>query len=112
MKHFRQTARGCLLHQCSSYCQLIYWHAACSRRSNGHCSQDLDGHYLVMTGQMHDEKEGRDGGGVGGRFGRRRPLLCPGRAEKETCGSWPTTGCLPVNRNKPGPDSWRDEKGV
>ena len=47
-----------------------YWHAACSRRSNGHCSQDLDGHHLVMTGQMHDdqgpvEKEGRDGGGVG-----------------------------------------------
>ena len=46
----------------------------------------------------------------GGRF--RRSLLCPGRAEKETRGSWPTTGCLPVNRNKLGPDSWRDEKGV
>ena len=34
------------------------------------CSQDLDSHYLVMTGQMHDdqgpvEEEGRDGGGVG-----------------------------------------------
>ena len=48
--------------------------------------------------------------GYGGRFGRS--LLCPGRAEKETRGSWPTTGCLPVNRNKPGPDSWRDKKGV
>ena len=46
----------------------------------------------------------------GGRFGRS--LLCPGRAEKETRGIWPTTGCLPVNRNKLGPDSWRDEKGV
>ena len=46
----------------------------------------------------------------GGRFGRS--LLCPGRAEKETRGSWPTTGCLPVDRNKLGPDSWRDEKGV
>ena len=46
----------------------------------------------------------------GGRFGRS--LLCPGRAEKITRGSWPTTGCLPVDRNKPGPDSWRDEKGV
>ena len=45
-----------------------------------------------------------------GRFGRS--LLCPGRAEKETRGSWPTTRCLPVNRNKLGPDSWRDEKGV
>ena len=48
--------------------------------------------------------------GWGGRFGRS--LLCPGRAEKETRGSWPTTGCLPINRNKLGPDSWRDEKGV
>ena len=46
----------------------------------------------------------------GCRFGRS--LLCPGRAEKETRGSWPTTGCLPVDRNKLGPDSWRDEKGV
>ena len=46
----------------------------------------------------------------GGRFGRS--LLCPGRAEKKTRGSWPTTGCLPVDRNKLGPDSWRDEKGV
>ena len=46
----------------------------------------------------------------GGRFGRS--LLCPGRAEKETRGSWPTTGCLPVDRNQLGPDSWRDEKGV
>ena len=45
-----------------------------------------------------------------GRFGRS--LLCPGRAEKETRGSWPTTGCLPVDRNKLGPDSWRDKKGV
>ena len=34
--------------------------------------------------------------GWGGKFGRS--LLCPGRAEKETRGSWPTTGCLPVNR--------------
>ena len=55
MKHFRQTARGCLTRL---------------GRSNGHCSQDLDSHYLVMTGQMHDdqgpvEEEGRDGGGVG-----------------------------------------------
>ena len=33
----------------------------------------------------------------GGRSGRS--LLCPGRAEKETRGSWPTTGCLPVDRN-------------
>ena len=68
-----------------------------------------------MTGQMHDdqgpvEEEGRDGGGWGGKFGRS--LLCPGRAEKETRGSWPTTGCLPVDRNKLGPDSWRDVKGV
>ena len=39
----------------------------------------------------------------GGRFGRS--LLCPGRAEKKTRGSWPTTGCLPVDRNKLGPDS-------
>ena len=46
----------------------------------------------------------------GGRFGRS--LLCPGRAEKKTRGSWPPTGCLPVDRNKLGPDSWRDEKGV
>ena len=46
----------------------------------------------------------------GGRFGRS--LLCPGRAEKETRGSWATTGCLPVDRNKLGPDSWRDEKGI
>ena len=46
----------------------------------------------------------------GGRFGRS--LLCPGRAEKKTRGSCPPTGCLPVDRNKPGPDSWRDEKGV
>ena len=46
----------------------------------------------------------------GGRFGRS--LLCPGRAEKKTRGSWPTTGCLPVDRNKLDPDSWRDEKGV
>ena len=55
MKHFRQTARGWLTRL---------------GRSNGHCSQDLDSHYLVMTGQMHDdqgpvEEEGRDGGGVG-----------------------------------------------
>ena len=33
----------------------------------------------------------------GGRFWRS--LLCPGRAEKETRGSWPTAGCLPVDRN-------------
>ena len=46
----------------------------------------------------------------GGRFGRS--LLCPGRAEKKTRGSWPPTWCLPVDRNKLGPDSWRDEKGV
>ena len=46
----------------------------------------------------------------GGRFGRS--LICPDRAEKETRGSWPTTGCLPVDRNQLGPDSWRDEKGV
>ena len=46
----------------------------------------------------------------GGTFGRS--LLCPGRAEKKTRGSWPTTGCLPVDRNKLGHDSWRDEKGV
>ena len=46
----------------------------------------------------------------GGRFGRS--LLCPGRAEKKTRGSCPPTGCLPVDRNKLGPDSWRDEKGV
>ena len=46
----------------------------------------------------------------GGRFGRS--LLCQGRAEKETRGSWPTTGCLPVDRNQLGPDSWRDKKGV
>ena len=46
----------------------------------------------------------------GGRFGRS--LLCPGRAEKKNRGSWPPTGCLPVDRNKLGPDSWRDEKGV
>ena len=48
--------------------------------------------------------------GWGGKFGRS--LLCPGRAEKETRGSWTPTGCLPVDRNKLGPDSWRDEKGV
>ena len=36
----------------------------------------------------------------GGRFGRS--LLCPGRAEKKTRSSWPTTGCLPVDRNKLG----------
>ena len=46
----------------------------------------------------------------GGRFGRS--LLCPGRAEKKTRGSCPPTGCLPVDRNQLGPDSWRDEKGV
>ena len=46
----------------------------------------------------------------GGRFGRS--LLCPGSAEKETRGSLPTTGCLPVDRNQLGPDSLRDEKGV
>ena len=46
----------------------------------------------------------------GGRFGRS--LLCRGRAEKKTRGSWPPTGCLPVDRNKLGPDSWRDGKGV
>ena len=46
----------------------------------------------------------------GGRFGRS--LLCPGRAEKKTRGSCPPTGCLPVDRNKLGPDSWRDERGV
>ena len=46
----------------------------------------------------------------GGRFGRS--LLCPGRAEKKTRGSCPPTRCLPVDRNKLGPDSWRDEKGV
>ena len=47
---------------------------------------------------------------LGGRFGRS--LLCPGRAEKKSRGSWPTTGCLPVDRNQLGPDSWRAEKGV
>ena len=46
----------------------------------------------------------------GGRFGRS--LLYPEKAEKKTRGSWPNSGCLPVNRNKLGPDSWRDEKGV
>ena len=46
----------------------------------------------------------------GGRPGRS--LLCPGRAEKETRGSWPTIGWLSVDRNKLGPDSWRDEKAV
>ena len=46
----------------------------------------------------------------GGRFGRS--LLCPGRAEKKTRGSCPPTGCLPVDRNQLGPDSWRDKKGV
>ena len=46
----------------------------------------------------------------GGRFGLS--LLCPGRAEKKTRGSCPPTGCLPVDRNKVGPDSWRDERGV
>ena len=46
----------------------------------------------------------------GGRFGRVAALS--GRAEKETRGSWPTTGCLPVDRNQLGPDSWRDKKGV
>ena len=56
MKHFRQTARGCLTRL---------------GRSNGHCSQDLDSHYLVMTGQMHDdqgpvEEEGRHGWRRGG----------------------------------------------
>ena len=47
--------------------------------------------------------------GVVGLDGR-----CSAQAErrKKPCGSWPTTGCLPVNRNKLGPDSWRDEKGV
>ena len=45
-----------------------------------------------------------------GRFGRS--LLCPGRAEKETRGSWPTPWCLLVDRNKLCLDSWRDEKGV
>ena len=39
-------------------------------------------------------------------------LLCPGRAEKKTRGSWPPTGCLPVDRNKLGRDSLRDEEGV
>ena len=41
-------------------------------------------------------------------------VLCSAQAEqrKKTRGSWPTTGCLPVDRNKLGPDSWRDEKGV
>ena len=48
--------------------------------------------------------------GWGGKFGWS--LLCPCRAEKETRGSCPPTGCLPVDRNKLGPDSWRDEKGV
>ena len=41
-----------------------------------------------------------------------RSLLCPGRAEKETRGSWPTAWCLPLDRNKLCPDSWRVEKWV
>ena len=42
----------------------------------------------------------------GGRFGWS--LLCSGSAEKETRGSLPTTGCLPVDRNQLGPDSLRE----
>ena len=47
--------------------------------------------------------------GVVGLDGR-----CSAQAEqrKKTRGSWPPTGCLPVDRNKLRPDSWRDEKGV
>ena len=147
MKHFRQTARGCLTAPLDRR----------SRRSNGHCSRRSFLH-LVMTGHnARWPRTGRERGLWwrlseasyltvwtlndrffaslvhcmlrrvlskywrketekskvflwGGRFGRS--LLCPGRAEKETRGSWPTTGCLPVDRNKLGPDSWRDEKGV
>ena len=48
-------------------------------------------------------------GGVVGLDGR-----CSAQAEqrKKTRGSCPPTGCLPVDRNQLGPDSWRDEKGV
>ena len=121
--------------------QLIYWHAACSRRSNqsSHCSPIWSWPVTMHDDQRPVEKEGRDDGSLklltwlwtlndrffaslvycmlwrvvseywrketekskvflwGGRFGRS--LLCPGRAEKETRGSWPTTGCLPVDRN-------------
>ena len=47
--------------------------------------------------------------GVVGLDGR-----CSAQAEqtKKTRGSWPPTGCLPVDRNTLGTDSWRDEKGV
>ena len=44
------------------------------------------------------------------RFGRVAAL--PRQSREKTRGSWPPTGCLPVDRNKLGRDSLRDEEGV
>ena len=49
-----------------------------------------------MTTKDRSRKRAVMAEGWGGRFGRS--LLCPGRAERETRCSWPTTRCLPVNR--------------
>ena len=64
----------------------------------------------VLSEYWRKETENRTFfGGVVGLDGR-----CSAQAEqrKKTRGSCPPTGCLPVDRNKLGPDSWRDEKGV
>ena len=65
MKHFRQTARGCLKVDCTMYRYVVYWHAACSRRIV------LDGHHPVMTGHnARWPRTGRD----------RRPWWRPSEA--------------------------------
>ena len=152
MKHFRQTARGCLLHQychgasrsCMQLAQALFsdsWRSSTGHdRSQCTTTKDRSRKKAVMValwsflldrldversvlrfprplhaseGALRILAKGNRKSKVfwwGGRFGRS--LLCPGRAEKKTRGSCPPTRCLPVDRNKLGPDSWRDEKGV
>ena len=150
MKHFRQTARGCLLHQychsasrsCMQLAQALFsdsWRSSTGHdRSQCTTTKDRSRKKAVMValwsflldrldversilrfprplhaseGALRILAKGNWKSKVfwwGGRFGRS--LLCPGRAEKKTRGSCPPTRCLPVDRNKLGPDSWRDEK--
>ena len=64
MKHFRHSDRARLL-DCTMH-QWIYWHAACSRRSNlsSHCSRIWSWPVTMHDDQGPVEKEGRDGGSL------------------------------------------------
>ena len=71
MKHFRQTARGCLLHQFHLLPVLAVDLLACSRRR--HSLRARDGHQPVMTG--HNARRPRIGRERRSRNGRPLNLM-------------------------------------